>query len=141
LHSLNIVPPDDIPPALQQTPSSTLSKHRAPSLPLEAVDPLNVLTPDTNDSALKSLTGALEASYKLLWSKVPLVDPPRTLDDVRRLISRPFTTDDHTETTKEKFDFPNPLGKLIVGSSTDHKTPGTDEGRGNIMYLLCSNQS
>lgn len=144
MHSLNIAPPDDIPPVLQRTNSSTLSaslKHRAPSLPLESADPLNALSTETNDSAVKSITGALEASYKLLWNKVQLVEPPRTLDDVRRLISRPFMTEDHTDPAKEKFDLPNSLGKLIVGSSADHKTPSTDEGRGNIMYVICFNQA
>jgi hypothetical protein len=75
------------------------------------------------------LAGALEASYKLFWNKVQLVEPPATLDDVRRLISRPFIDD----TPKEKPETPVNLSKLIVGSGAEHKPE--DAGRGNLMYL------
>lgn len=122
-----MAPAEDIPP-LQRTSTPTL-KHRSPSLPIDSADPLNALPPHTNDSTLSSLAGALEASYKLFWSKVQLVEPPRTLEDVRKLISRPFTED--PTTTKE----PTNISKLIVGSgAVDHKPD--DQGRGNLMYLF-----
>ena len=127
MHSLNLAPSENIPP-LQRTTSTPTLKHRAPSLPVDSADPLNALPPDSNDSALKSLAGALEASYKLFWNKVQLVEPPATLDDVRRLISRPFIDD----TPKEKSEAPASLSKLIVGSGVDHKPD--DPGRGNLMY-------
>ena len=116
-----------------------LVKRRTASLPLDSADPLSALPAEANDSSVKSFTGALEASYKLLWSKVQLVEPPRTLDDVRRLISRPFAGEDHSETSslKEKSDSAaaaNSLGKLIVGSGTDHKSSSDDTARPNIMY-------
>ena len=132
LHSLNLATPQDTP--VQRTTPTSTQKHRAPSLPLDTADPLNALPPDTNDSALKSLAGALEASYRLLWNKVQLVEPPRTLDDVRKLISRPFTVEENTsDLEKEPRDAPNSLSKLIVGTAVDHKPD--DPGRGNLMYF------
>lgn len=99
---------------------------------MDSADPLNALPPDTNDSALRSLAGALETSYKLLWNQVQLVDPPRTLEDVRKLISRPFTADEAE--TKESRE--SPISKLIVGTGVDHKPlPVEDSGRGNLMYF------
>jgi hypothetical protein len=122
---------------MQRTVSSSSSpslKRRAPSLPIDSADPLNALPTDTNDSALKSLGGALETSYKLFWSKVQgVVEPPRTLDDVRKLIGRPFQADE-TE-IKEKPDTAS-LSRLIVGSGTDKPIdkPINEEQRGNLMY-------
>ena len=137
LRSLNLAFPEET-LALERISSANatpLLKRRAPSLPLDCADPLNALPTDINDSTVKTLTGALEASYKLLWSKVQLVEPPRTLDDVRRLISRPFVADEQTETSpKEKSDTPTPLGKLIVGTAADHKTGSDDSARGNLLY-------
>jgi hypothetical protein len=115
--------------SLSSSSTPTL-KHRAPSLPVNIADPLNALPVDNADSALKSLAAALEGSYKLIWSKVQLPDPPKTLDDVRRLIQRPFINDEGEVTEKSN------LNKLIVGTGTgtstgEHKL----EERGNIMYF------
>jgi hypothetical protein len=143
LHSLNLGPPEDALPSVRRSSSNVavpLLKGKTPSLPLESADPLNALPAEAPDSSVKSFTGALEASYKLLWSKVQLVEPPRTLDDVRRLISRPFAGDEHSETSsiKEKSDHPaaNSLGKLIVGSGVEHKSLLDDSARVNIMYMI-----
>jgi len=115
-------------PTLSSSSTTPTLKGRTPSLPVDSADPLNALPTDQNtDSALTSLAGALEGSYKLLWSKVQLPDPPKTLDDVRKLIQRPFTADESpSETNTEKA-----LNKLIVGTG-EHKVV---EERGNIMYL------
>ena len=141
LHSLNLASLEEVPPALQRTTSTPHLKNRTPSLPIDSADPLNALPPDTNDSALKSLAGALEASYKLLWNKLPNVDPPRTLDDVRRLISRPFSSE-YTESPK---DHPStPLSKLIVGTGVEKPIPQTpshhpeDSSRTNLMFFPIS---
>ena len=117
---------------MQRTPSSSSTpslKRRAPSLPVDASDPLSALPSDTTDSALKSLAGALEGSYRLLWNKVQLPDPPKTLDDVRKLIQRPFSSDDHAAT--EIKDEKSGLNKLIVGTGEQKHV----EERGNIMSL------
>ena len=124
---MNLAPAEDT-PALQRA-STPILKHRTPSLPVDSADPLNALPPDSNDSALKSLAGALEASYKLFWNQVKLVEPPRTLDDVRRLVSRPFIDDPPKEKPEPP---PASLSKLIVGSGIEHKPE--DPGRGNLMY-------
>jgi hypothetical protein len=123
---------------MQRTISSSstpILKRRAPSLPIDSADPLNALPTDTNKSALDSLAGALEGSYKFMWNKVQgVVEPPRTLDDVRKLITRPFSADETTNDTKEKD--VGTLGRLIVG--TGEKTvveKPTNEERGNLMYL------
>ena len=129
LASLNLDSPlpDPQPPSISSPP---LLKHRTPSLPVDAADPLNALPPDTNDSALRSLTTALEGSYKLLWNKVQLPDPPKTLDDVRKLIQRPFLNDEVIPTEPEKINNEKTINKLIVGTG-EHKP---QEERGNIMY-------
>ena len=68
------------------------------------------------------------------------MDPPRTLDDVRKLISRPFTAGEQdvesslsrkSESPSGKSESPSrPLSKLIVGMG-EHK-PSVEE-RGNLM--------
>jgi hypothetical protein len=145
LHSLNLAPPQEEPvsapvtPAMQRTVSSSSTpslKRRAPSLPIDSADPLNALPSETNESALKSIAGTLEGSYKLLWSKVQLVDPPKTIDDVRRLISRPFQGDDPEQKEKVDSTTTGGISRLIVGSGVEHKTiPVEDSGRGNLMYV------
>ena len=74
-------------------------------------------------------------------------DPPRTLDDVRKLISRPFGVgaEDNTSETKDVREreggAPAAGGlsrRLIVGSGGKHETAvsvADDSGRGNLMYL------
>jgi len=70
------------------------------------------------------------------------VEPPRTLDDVRKLISRPFSAEENGSATssiseKEKT---NELNKLIVGIGVEkhtphpHPHPPTEE-KSNIMYV------
>jgi hypothetical protein len=146
LHSLNLAPLQEEPvfapvtPAMQRTTSSSSTpslKRRAPSLPIDSADPLNALPSETNESALKSIAGTLEGSYKLLWSKVQLVDPPKTIDDVRRLISRPFQADEAELKEKPDINTTGGISRLIVGSGIEHKTPSSeDTGRGNLMYVL-----
>jgi hypothetical protein len=99
---------------MQRTNSSTSTRHI-----IETADPLNALPPEPTESPLKSLAGALEGSYRLIWNKVQFVEPPKTLDDVRRLISRPFTV----EETVESVD--TPTEKPIV----------EDSGRASLLYL------
>jgi hypothetical protein len=86
LPSLNLAPQESdlpTPPQMQRTISSSstpILKRRAPSLPIDSADPLNALPTDTNKSALDSLAGVLEGSYKFMWNKVQgVVEPPRTL--------------------------------------------------------------
>lgn len=135
--------------------STPSQKRRAPSLPLDSSDPLNALpheppargTTETNGSPLRSLADTLEGSYKLLWSKVvALPNPPRTLEDVRKLISAPFAGAEGIpeRETREGKEMSSPaaaaagLGRLIVGSGGRQETIVTmmdDPGRGNLMYL------
>lgn len=65
---------------------------------------------------------------------MPFVDPPRTLDDVRKLISRPFSASEEVESSSSgKSESPSrPLSKLIAGTG-ERKHPV--EERGNLMYF------
>jgi hypothetical protein len=136
-------------PSATSTPSL---KRRAPSLPLDSSDPLNALPPetiargtaDTTESPLRSLADTLEGSYKLLWSKVvALPNPPRTLEDVRKLISAPFAgpegpPEKESREAKEMGSAAAGLGRLIVGSGGRQPemsvTMMDDSGKGNLMY-------
>lgn len=68
------------------------------------------------------------------------MEPPRTLDDVRKLISRPFSAEENGSATssiseKEKT---NELNKLIVGTGVEKHTPPPHpptEEKSNIMYV------
>jgi len=74
----------------------------------------------------------LEGSYKFVWSKVPYVEPPRTLDDVRKLVTRPFSAEE-TSTPSEKSEGSG-IGRLIVGSGESKNVHSDDSNRGNLLY-------
>jgi hypothetical protein len=124
LQSLNLAPAEEITPLITYAPTPM---RRTPSLPVDSADPLNALPlpPEFNDNPLKSLANGLEASYKVLWSK--LSDPPATLEDVRKLLSRPFVNEETIPT--EKHDNKS-FHKLIVGNETKS---AEDPNRGNIL--------